>query len=311
MTMEDYVVQTDFGGVSPICACGLCDEKPVFSRGKFLTHAMNHRKFDVREKLYKLKHGTPLCKTCEKPTEFVRGEPKRFCSSTCAGKMHGFSLPQVQEKIRDVVQAKYGVDNVRKTSHVKKKVGDANRGKHFILSDQTKSKISEAIKHRWKTDIDYRRKMSSLNFSDEEKIRRSNKMKLQRQDVEFNEKMFSAHHCRLSKLHERMKDKLTLQNLGFVSEQRVQKYIIDEFHEQAKICVEINGDYVHANPRIFKKDDIIRLRGNAYTAEEKWESDQRKYEILRSLGYTVIVVWESDDLEFKRQEIFSALSKCS
>lgn len=303
MSLEQYVIQTEYQGIPPVCACGLCEEKPVFSRGMFLSYAMNHRKFEIRENLYKERYGVPRCKTCEKPVGFYRGEPKRFCDGSCAGKMHGFSLPHIQEKIRSVVQAKYGVDNVRKTSHVRKKVGDANKGRHFTLSNETKRKISKSITDKWNTDDNYRQRMSEKIFSEEEKTRRSNRMKLLLQDPEFRRKSFTSHRCKLSKLHMKIKDKLGLHDMGFISEQHVQKYIVDEFHEQAKICIEINGDYIHANPRIFKKDDIIRLRGNAYTAEEKWKSDKRKFEFLQSLGYTVIVIWESDDLNLKFFEI--------
>jgi len=58
--------------------------------------------------------------------------------------------------------------------------------------------------------------------------------------------------------------------------------------------IEVNGDYVHANPKIYSADDIIRLRGNSYKASYKWQKDREKIDWLLSQGYTVTVIWESD-----------------
>ena len=33
MTLEDYVIQFQLHGIPPRCACGLCEERPVFKRG--------------------------------------------------------------------------------------------------------------------------------------------------------------------------------------------------------------------------------------------------------------------------------------
>ena len=80
-------------------------------------------------------------------------------------------------------------------------------------------------------------------------------------------------------------------------------YFADELNEKKKVIVEINGDYVHANPKLYEAKFNVRLRGQSFLAEEKWAADAKRSENLRRMGYTVIVVWESDDIEMKRQEI--------
>ena len=50
---------------------------------------------------------------------------------------------------------------------------------------------------------------------------------------------------------------------------------------------------------LYKSDDIIRLPGSSYTAEEKWDTDYRRLQTLESLGYKVLVIWESDELDDK------------
>jgi very-short-patch-repair endonuclease len=112
---------------------------------------------------------------------------------------------------------------------------------------------------------------------------------------------------RLSRLHQKIREELDLKSLGFESEVVVGRYRVDEINEKAKLIVEINGDYVHANPDIYKEDDQIRLPGSSYSAKDKWERDQKKIEKLKSLGYDVIVIWETDELSEKLAEISKAL----
>jgi very-short-patch-repair endonuclease len=137
----------------------------------------------------------------------------------------------------------------------------------------------------------------------------SEQMKEQRNSIAFIEalsKKFPARR-RLSSVHKKIKNSLFLESLGFKSEQVVNKYFADELHENKKIIIEINGDYVHANPSFYSEEDIILLPNARYTAKEKWESDKNKRENLEKLGYKVIVIWESDDMEEKRKEIMELL----
>lgn len=98
---------------------------------------------------------------------------------------------------------------------------------------------------------------------------------------------------RLTKLHRRLRKQLDLGKLGFKSEKPIGPYRVDELNEKKRVIVEINGDHAHANPRMFAAHDVIRFYG--YTAEEKWEKDAERQAYLESLGYTVVVVWETDD----------------
>lgn len=101
---------------------------------------------------------------------------------------------------------------------------------------------------------------------------------------------------RLTKLHRRLRKQLGLTKLGFRSEKPIGPFRVDELNEKKKLIVEIHGDNVHGNPRKFNADQKT-LYG--MKAEEKWEKDASRQEYLESLGYTVVVVWESDNLRTK------------
>jgi hypothetical protein len=88
-------------------------------------------------------------------------------------------------------------------------------------------------------------------------------------------------------------------HLGF------QQHQIDIFIEP-NICIEVDGDYYHANPRPYprprrkfvhsihpghKPDEILR---GGKTAEEKRELDRRQTEALKQQGNTVLRFWQSE-----------------
>lgn len=306
-SLADHVIVTQLNSIEPRCACGLCEERPEFVRGLFKEYAAFHRRFDVREQLYREKFGEPKCAACGNSVGFARGVPKKSCSQRCAISGKCFSDPNVQQKIRDVVIAKYGIDNVSKLDSVKRKIGESNVGKHHkVHTLETKRLMSIASKRRWSCASYRSRTSASLKRvanTPKERIRRSMKMTVQMNDSTFCEHVWRSHKNRMSKLHQKIRTYLKLDELGFVSEQRIGRRFVDELNERAKIIVEVNGDYTHANPKFFKADDVIKLRGQCYTAIEKWKADERRRSELIARGYHVITVWESDDLDVMKQDL--------
>lgn len=63
-----------------------------------------------------------------------------------------------------------------------------------------------------------------------------------------------------------------------------------------KNCIiEFNGDYWHANPKIYKKTDLIR----GTPASDIWKKDSVKMNEAKKLGYRTLTVWESDFINNK------------
>jgi len=70
--------------------------------------------------------------------------------------------------------------------------------------------------------------------------------------------------------------------------------------------IEINGDYWHANPKIYSSDFIVlKNTSNEKTANYIWEYDKRKINNAINRGYEVKVFWESDIKENKDNVILS------
>lgn len=77
----------------------------------------------------------------------------------------------------------------------------------------------------------------------------------------------------------------------FVLIENDKKWVYD-FILFGKIIVELNGDYWHMNPALYKGNDINSCMQES--ANEIWERDAVKKADAESFGYKVITLWESD-----------------
>jgi G:T-mismatch repair DNA endonuclease (very short patch repair protein) len=69
-------------------------------------------------------------------------------------------------------------------------------------------------------------------------------------------------------------------------------YVYDFFLPAYNLIIEVNGDYWHANPVKYLKDDVLSVVKK--TAEEIWKLDEIKINIARNSNYNIFVLWEND-----------------
>ncbi len=77
-------------------------------------------------------------------------------------------------------------------------------------------------------------------------------------------------------------------------------YFYDFVIPDKKFVIEFNGDIYHANPKKYSENDVPKFRGNIKTAKEIWDDDQVKIKFIEDLGFSVIIVWESDYVSDKK-----------
>jgi len=82
----------------------------------------------------------------------------------------------------------------------------------------------------------------------------------------------------------------------------IDSYIQVDFKCGNKI-IEFNGDFWHANPKQYKKNEILTHPNNHVIAEELWDNDKKRIDWLESHGYEVLIIWESDYKKDKEQII--------
>ena len=79
------------------------------------------------------------------------------------------------------------------------------------------------------------------------------------------------------------------------------------------ILIEANGNYWHANPEIYEKDQEFNFPGNhKIKAKDIWKLDIYKNEIAQQNGYEVLTIWESEfnkSIEDVKQKIKNKIDK--
>jgi len=70
------------------------------------------------------------------------------------------------------------------------------------------------------------------------------------------------------------------------------KWFLPDILINDKIIVEYFGDYWHGNPKKYNESSLI---AHTVLAKDVWIRDKKRLDILVKNGYTVIVIWSSDD----------------
>ncbi len=75
---------------------------------------------------------------------------------------------------------------------------------------------------------------------------------------------------------------------------------------QTKKIIEYNGDYYHANPNIYKCNDIPHPFRQTVTAKQIWDRDNDKRNTAIEHGFQVLIVWDSEYRKYSE----STIKKC-
>jgi len=87
-----------------------------------------------------------------------------------------------------------------------------------------------------------------------------------------------------------------------VANKPIGKYIVDVVIN--KKIIEFYGDFWHANPTIYKSNEILAgYMETPRSVQEIWNNDKKRVDTLREMGYDVLEVWESDWNKQKNQSI--------
>jgi hypothetical protein len=86
----------------------------------------------------------------------------------------------------------------------------------------------------------------------------------------------------------------------------IQNCNFDFVVKDIKKVIEFNGDKFHANPAIYKSDDIP-LKFLNLTSYQIWENDKNKISKLMNKNYDIKIIWESDYIKNKEKIILECL----
>lgn len=271
--------------------CLLCSEK-FESKWELGGHLKNH---NITASEYKDKFGLyEKCKKCEK--RISRNNKHGYCNSCRdrTGENNPFYGKSHSDETIEVLKEKcsIGMKEKWKDEEFRSKVikgGSKPRRESF------KREQSERIK-QWYVDNPEQRQL------------RSECMKRTWESGAITKNNYS---CNASKLEKELYEEI----LKIIPDAESKKTIRDSNNrwifpdiliESCGVIIEFYGDFWHANPAIYEKNDIIH---NGITAEKIWEKDKERTIRLGDIisegekfprGYTVIVVWEKDYKENKK-----------
>lgn len=111
---------------------------------------------------------------------------------------------------------------------------------------------------------------------------------------------------RKTRIHNLVEDFLISQGIPFESEAfnrfnayseylgRMYSPQVDILIDSCKLVLEINGNYWHANPSLYKPGDLICLHAGKTPAKDIWDFDLARTSQIQSFGYKVLILWEQD-----------------
>ena len=78
----------------------------------------------------------------------------------------------------------------------------------------------------------------------------------------------------------------------------VKPYKIDGYDSETNTIYEFLGDYWHGNPERFDPSDVNKKTNVKF--QELYNTTFKKFEFLKSKGYNIKYIWETDWLKFKK-----------
>lgn len=170
----------------------------------------------------------------------------------------------------------YGKKHTDKTkqSISEKKIGKLKGINNPMSKKEWRDKAADKIREKWNNgEMEHVRKIFSEKLKE---TRRLGKIKS----------------CNVS-LKEKQIGKLLLDmGLEIIQSYQIDTKICDIYIPKFNLIIEYNGDYWHCNPKKYNEDYFNQKKSK--TAKDIWEYDLRKLELIKSYGYNLEIVWESD-----------------
>lgn len=226
-----------------------------------------------------------------------------------------------ENKVKSTLLKKYGVDNISKSDEIKEKkkqtfiqnYGYINNFCNTEIRNYALSKIDYVQVHKtmmntmMKTYGNHVTNPAQLDYV-RKKISNTQKDRYSKMSVDELRKMTEKARLAInytSSQEIRVQLILNNMNISYISNGFLYSYSWD-FIFKNKIILEIQGDFWHGNPKLYKKDDILL---NGLTVDMVWKKDHRKKKKVENHGYKVYYLWETDINNMNDYELKQTLIK--
>ena len=179
----------------------------------------------------------------------------------------------VRERYKKTVNERYGVENVSQASEIQKKKEDTFLSHYGVKNIFNKKDFYDSW---WN--------------------------KLSEEERNYVAKKKQSGLGSPPKTEERVQKALNNTGVEYIRQFLIKRYLYD--FKIKNIVIEVNGDYWHASPTIYKKTDIINYPGGIKkTANEVWKKDAKKRKTAELSGYTVKYIWEHEINKMTDEEV--------
>lgn len=199
------------------------------------------------------------------------------------------NMPSVRCKHKNTLKQKYGVDNISQIEEVKRKKKQRCLDTYGVDNNFKSEEVKTKIKEFWQ------REYGADHVSEV-----------------MNRKCYS-----LSKPHKAVM--AILDDFSIIYEFETNEYFraynnilqkrfcprVDIYIPHLKLVIEVFGSYWHANPKLYKDDDVFYTFLGKMTANQIWLKDEIKLEHIKSLGYNIEVIWDDEIVPDKIQKILA------
>lgn len=162
-------------------------------------------------------------------------------------------------------------------------------GKNNAMSNpKWKKKATENLKKKWLSgDLEYVRKIMSEKLKETRRLGKIKSVVTSRKEKEIID---------------------SLRNVGYetINSYRIDTKICDMYIPSLNLIIEYFGDYWHCNPNKYDSK-YFNKKKNMY-AEQIWDYDKRKVDLIVSYGYNLEVLWEND-LKYNNNKLIQIITK--
>ena len=234
------------------------------------------------------------CKICNSEFELKNpSKPAKTCSKQCKNELaRQITIDQFSDPAAREVQRQKSLEQKQNTDYQTKFKSSINKRtarwkenghprKEMQQSESAKLAIGVANKGRFKGrswDEIYGKEVAD------------------RRRVENSMSMSKKNEVLLKEKRSSLEEKLLPYLPDYENNVQVSYYNVDFINKQTKHIIEVYGDYWHCNP-IKYEDDFMHYHFKM-TAVQRRRLDEDRIKHLKSLGYDVTIVWESDLNEF-------------
>lgn len=202
---------------------------------------------------------------------------------------------------------RYGVDNVSKSDIIKAKKMETSLINNGYINNFCNKEIQSRaqnirslsnhidIYEKTKNTMIERYGVENPGQLESSKETQRKRMKDMIENGTFPDNSFFKKINFVSKLEIKIQNILNYTGIEYICNTRIDKKHVDIYIERYNLIIEINGDYWHANPEVYKPNDIIyHKKGNPVIASDVWEKEKRKIDYLSDKGYNIQILWEKD-----------------